>query len=136
MTNQTEANRALVAEAFDKWRKGTGGPFDLLHPDAEWTIVGSSPLSATYRSKQEFYDVVVKPFNARLATPAVPTVHGIHADGDWVSIRYDADAMAIDGVPYHNTYSWYLQVRDGQVVKGFAFFDTRFYDALWERIKI
>jgi ketosteroid isomerase-like protein len=54
----------------------------LLAPDAEWTIVGSSPLSRTYRNRQEFLDTVIHPFNARMATPLVPTVRGIYADGD------------------------------------------------------
>ena len=31
-------------------------PFELLAPDAEWTSVGTSPLSKTYRSKQELLD--------------------------------------------------------------------------------
>jgi ketosteroid isomerase-like protein len=138
MANQTteQSNKALVSAAFERWRNGTGSPFDLLHPDVEWTIVGSSPLSKTYYGKQQFFDLVVSPFNARLASPAVPTVHGIYADGDMVIIRYDAEALAIDGIPYLNTYTWYLQMKDKQAVKGIAFFDTRYYDALWTRITL
>jgi len=35
-------NKALVQASFERWKIGTGGPFELLAPDAEWTIVGSS----------------------------------------------------------------------------------------------
>jgi ketosteroid isomerase-like protein len=134
--NTEEArNKALVQAAFDSWRDGTGSAFDLLDPDAEWTIVGSSPLSRTYK-KAEFMKDVVAPFNARLASHAVPHIHGIYADGDTVVILYDATAIAIDGVPYSNRYAWFLQMKDGKVIKGTAFFDTRFYDALWDRVKI
>ena len=46
--------------------------FDLLTPDAKWTIVGNSPVSRTYTSKQEFLDVVITPFNARVSRSTDP----------------------------------------------------------------
>jgi ketosteroid isomerase-like protein len=130
----SDANKALVLASFDRWRNGTGGPFELLAPDAEWTIVGSSPLSRTYGSRQEFLDTVIHPFNARMATPLVPTVRGIYADGDMVVILFDAAATAKDGVPYRNTYTWYFQMKGESVVKAIAFFDTRDFDAFWDRV--
>ena len=42
-----DSNKALVQASFGRWKSGTGGPFELLAPDAEWTIVGSSPLAKT-----------------------------------------------------------------------------------------
>jgi uncharacterized protein len=129
-----DSNKALVQASFDRWKSGTGGPFDLLAPDAEWTIVGSSPLSKTYHSKKEFLDDVINPFKARMSTPLVPTVRGIYADGDTVIILFDAAATVRDGKPYHNTYTWYFQMRDAQIVKAIAFFDTRDFDELWNRV--
>jgi len=128
------SNKALVQASFDRWRSGTGGPFELLTPDAEWTIVGSSPLAKTYRSKKEFIDEVIGPFNARMSKPLVPTVRGIFADGDMVIILFDAEATVRDGKPYRNTYSWYLQMKDAKVVKAIAFFDNRDFDDFWNRV--
>jgi hypothetical protein len=68
---------------------------------------------------------MINPFNARMATPLVPTVRGIYADGDVVIILFDAEAMVRDGRPYHNTYTWFFQMRDTQVIKATAFFDNR-----------
>jgi len=130
-----ERNRALVQTSFNNWRNGTGSPFDLLAQNAEWTIVGSSPLSKTYGSKQEFLDEVIHPFNARMATRLVPTVRGIYADGDTVIALFDAAATAKDGVPYRNTYTWYFQMSGGNVVRALAFFDTRDFDEFWTRVK-
>ncbi len=127
---QERHNKALVQVSFDKWRAGTGGPFELLATDAAWTIVGSSPLSKTYHGRQEFLDEVIGPFNARLAEPLVPTVRGLYADGDTVVIFFDAAGTARDGRPYHNTYTWYFQMKGDQVVKVVAFFDTREFDDL------
>lgn len=123
-------NKAIIREAFERWRNGAGGPFDLLLPEAEWTIIGSSPLSKTYGTA-DFFEKVVIPFNALLKTPAVPTVLGIYAEGDTVIVRFDAEATAKDGVPYRNNYAWFLEMKDGRIIKGTAFFDTRTYDALW-----
>ena len=60
-----ESNKALVRESFERWAHGTGSPFELLLPDVEWTIVGSSPLSKTYHGVSSFMDEVIHPFNAR-----------------------------------------------------------------------
>ncbi|MGA7927733.1 MAG: hypothetical protein WCA20_17300 [Candidatus Sulfotelmatobacter sp.] len=129
-----DANKAIVQASFDRWRSGTGGPFKLLAPEAEWTIVGSSPLSKTYHSRQEFLDNVITPFNARMMKPLVPSVRGIFADADTVIILFDAAASAKDGQPYRNTYTWCFQMKDSKVIKPIAFFDTRDFDEFWTRV--
>ena len=133
--NVERDNKALVGASFDQWKNGTGGPFDLLDSSARWTIVGSSPLSKTYQSRQDFIDNVIAPFNARLAAPLVPSVRGIFADGDTVIILFDGAATAKDGRPYRNTYTWYFKMRNGKAVDVIAFFDTREFDDLWSRVK-
>lgn len=100
-----ETNKALVRASFERWAAGTGSPFELLAPNAEWTIVGSSPLSKTYGSRQQFLDQVIAPFNARMAQPLPPTVRGLFADGDMVIIFFDAEGAARDGQTYRNTTS-------------------------------
>src|ERR1035441_4392548 len=39
-----------------------------------------------------------------------------------------------DGQPYRNTYTWYFQMKDGEVIKAIAFFDTRDFDEFWTRV--
>ena len=51
------SNKQVIQAAFDAWRGGTGGVFDLLAAEAVWTIVGNSPVSRTFNSKQEFFEV-------------------------------------------------------------------------------
>jgi ketosteroid isomerase-like protein len=130
-----QTNKDLVRASFDRWAHGTGSPFELLSPDADWTIVGSSPLSKTYHGTQSFLDQVIHPFNARMKTPLVPSVRGIYADGDTVITLFDASAMATDGIPYKNTYTWYFTMADGKVTSATAFFDTREFDEFWHRVK-
>jgi len=130
----TKANKALVADSFARWAASTGSPFELLLPEADWTIVGSSPLSRRYPDRQTFLDAVIHPFNARLATPLVPEVRGIYADGDTVIILFDAHATARDHQPYRNSYTWYFRMQNSKVVSATAFFDTREFDAFWTRV--
>jgi ketosteroid isomerase-like protein len=131
---ETSENKALVQASFDRWSAGSGSPFELLLPEADWTIVGSSPLSKTYASRQAFLDEVIQPFNARMATPLVPTVRGIYADGDMVITFFDAAAIAKDNKPYSNTYTWYFRMKNGKVFSAVAFFDTREFDEFWNRV--
>lgn len=128
-------NKQIVRAGFDAWQNGTGGVFDLLAPDAKWTIVGNSPVSRTYVNRQEFMDVVINPFNARLSSRLVPTVRNIYADGDTVIALFDAEGTARDGKPYKNTYSWYMRMRGGTIVEVVAFFDTIEFTDFWTRIR-
>jgi ketosteroid isomerase-like protein len=108
--------------------------YDLLAPTAQWTIVGNPVMSKVYHSKQEFLDEVIRPFNARMSSPLVPAVRGLYADGDMVIALFDASGTARDGKPYTNTYSWYLRMRDGQIVEATAFFDSVEFNDFWTRI--
>jgi uncharacterized protein len=92
-------NKAAVQAAFDAWRDGTGGPFDLLAPNAIWIITGNSLAAKTYNSRDEFLDTVIKPFNARLTKRLVPTIRSLHSDGDTVIALFDGEATALDGKP-------------------------------------
>jgi uncharacterized protein len=128
-------NKKAIQAGFDAWRNGTGGVFDLLASDAKWTIVGNSPVSRTFTSRQEFLDVVITPFNARLSSRLVPTVRGVYTDGDMVIVLWDGEGTARDGKSYKNTYSWYMRMRDGKIVDATAFFDTVEFNDFWTRIK-
>lgn len=128
-------NKEIIREAFEKWRQGTGTVVELLAPDAQWTITGRAPVSRTYTSRREFLDTVMKPLGARFATPIVPTVRGLYADGDMVIALWDGEATARDGKPYRNTYSWYMQMRDGKIVNVVAFLDTIELTELWNRVQ-
>ena len=129
-----QANKDRIRRAFDEWAAGTGGPFALLADDATWTIVGNSPVSRTYRSRQEFLDVVIDPFNARMEVPLRPAVRALYADGDWVIALFDASATARDGKPYENTYTWYMRMAGDAIVEVIAFFDTVEFTDFWTRV--
>src|SRR5262245_38609609 len=110
-------NKDLVEDRFKAWRDGTGSPFELLANEVTWTTVGRSAASRTYGSKEEFLREVIRPLNARMNQGLKPAIRNLYADGDAVIVFFDAAAVASDGKPYTNTYAWFLEMRDGQVVK-------------------
>jgi ketosteroid isomerase-like protein len=127
-------NLELVEAAFANWKNGTGSVFDLLAPQAQWTIVGHSAISAVYRSKEEFMATAIAPLDARLSSPLVPSMRGLYADDDVIIAHFDAAATARDGRPYRNTYSWYLRLRHDRIVEATAFFDSVALNDLFERV--
>lgn len=133
--DQTESrNLATVQAGFDAWANGTGSPYDALAEDATWEIVGNSLVSRVYTGKEDFMANVIRPFNARMSTPLRPTIRDIYADGDTAIVFFDAEGTARDGVPYHNTYAWFLTLRDNRIVKASAFFDSIAFNDFWQRV--
>jgi uncharacterized protein len=128
-------NKQVVQRAFDAWAAGEGGVFDLLAPDAQWTIVGNSVAAGTYHGRAEFLASVIRPFNARLSTGLVPVVHALYADGDTVIAYFDASATVRDGSSYDNTYTWYLRMHEGAIVEAVAFFDSIEFNDFWARVE-
>lgn len=130
---RTHDNAALVRAAFDDWRAGTGNVFDLLADDAQWTVAGDSPVSGTYHGKRDFMDNAVAPITARLATPIVPEVQHVVAQGDAVVAIWRGTARARDGGTYANHYAWHMVFDDhGRIVRVVAFLDTWALQALME----
>ena len=64
----TEArNKLLVREAFRPWEEGNSAPFfELIADDVEWTVIGSTPMSGVFHSKQELIDKAFGPLLERL----------------------------------------------------------------------
>ncbi|MGN8343689.1 nuclear transport factor 2 family protein [Pseudomonas sp. SMV71] len=131
-TQDTNAQR--VHQAFSNWQQGTGTVFDLLAPDAVWTVAGSSPVSGVYRGKADLLDKAVRPITARLATPISPTVQSIVAQDDVVVVLWSGKATALDQQPYNNTYLWHMTFKDGQIRAVTALLDTYVLDDLMRRV--
>lgn len=127
-------NKATIEASFDDWRAGIGGPFDLLADDVAWTIVGRSLMSKDYRSREAFMSEVIRPFNARMRGGLKPAIRNIYAEGSTVIVFFDAAGIAIDGKPYENTYAWFLEMKEGRIVKAFAFFDSIEFNEYWIRV--
>ncbi|MDM1293953.1 nuclear transport factor 2 family protein [Sphingobacterium sp. N143] len=129
-------NKEIIAKAFQHWHNGIGNFFDLLTDDMKWEIAGSTPYSKTYTSKQEFLDQVIIPLNKKLKVKIKPTIRNIFADKDMVIVLWDGEAVALDGRPYRSSYSWYMHMKGGKIIKVVAFLDGIEFEDIMKRIKI
>lgn len=127
-------NKQLVQRTFDNWAQGHGTLYDLLADDARWTLTGSSALSKTYTSKQEFIDATVTPLFKRLAQPFVPKVRQLNADGDVVVVQFDGTSTANDGQPYCNAYCLVMTFKNGRITNTVAYLDLLAYTELLRRV--
>jgi uncharacterized protein len=87
---------------------------------------------------QSNIDEVLTPFGARFASgePFRPRIiRSILADGDAVIVLWDGRGAAHDGVPYENSYSWFMRLEDGLVVDGTAFYDSISFNELWKGVQ-
>ncbi|MBY5619806.1 nuclear transport factor 2 family protein [Rhizobium leguminosarum] len=134
LTETERRNKAAVEAGFEAWATGTGSPYELLADDARWTIEGYSLASKTYPSREAFLREVIRPFNARMKAPLKPAIRNVYVDGDTVIVFFDARGIARDGEPYANTYAWFLDMRDGRIVRASAFFDSVVFNAFWTRV--
>ncbi|NYZ61926.1 nuclear transport factor 2 family protein [Luteimonas deserti] len=123
-------NTATTRAAFDAWAAGQASVFDLLAEDVVWTVAGTSPVSGTYRSRADFMERAVAPISSRLATPIVPQVEAVIAQGDDVVVLWQGTATTRSGAPYANRYAWRMTFAEGAIVQVTAFLDTWALDAM------
>lgn len=127
---ETARNVEVVREAFTRWEGGEPVFGALLAEDVIWIIPGSGPAARTYRGKADFIEHASAPLLSRLATPLIPKVHAIWAEGDTVIVRFDGAATTTSGAPYRNQFVWIFGMEDGKVVRGEAFLDIAAYRAV------
>jgi len=90
-----EDNKRLVAEAFRPWEEGDSRPFfDLIADDVAWTVIGSTPASGKFASKQAVIDQAFGPLLERLDGPLKTSLVDIAGEGtrDKVFLRFTAPA--------------------------------------------
>jgi uncharacterized protein len=126
-------NRRLVEDAFAKWARGDAGTFmGLLADDVRWTVIGSTPVSRTYTSRQAFLEGAVQPLSSKLSGGIQPTVRDILADGEKIALQWDGRATGKNGTIYHQTYCWVMRFENGKVREGTAYLDTELINQLWK----
>ncbi len=119
----------LIADAFAAWQGGDAqAVFRLMADDLEWTIIGSTAISGSYKSKREFLDMVNASLMPHLAGPLQPTLHRIFADGDTVAAQFTSRAPTHGGADYEQAYCWVMDVKDGRISRGTAYLDTALID--------
>ncbi len=124
MTTADE-NKRLVREAFRPWEAGDSGPFfALIADDVVWTVIGTTPASGVFRSKQALIDEAFGPLLDRLDGPLKTRFIDVAADGDKVFLRHESTGIAKTGLRYEQVYCFAMVMRDGRITEITAYLDT------------
>jgi uncharacterized protein len=117
--------KKCLEHVFGETAKGNGQPFlDALAEDAQWTVIGSTGWSKTYRGKAAILRDLIGPLRRVLAPPRKS--HALHmiAEGNMVVVQGQGENLTRDGRRYDNTYCWVFAFRDGHVVGITEYADT------------
>ena len=119
------SNRALLEHVYSETAKGNGRPFlDALADDADWTIIGTTSWSKTYRGKAAIINELIAPLRRALAPPIRTHAHRMIAEGHIVVVEGRGENTTRDGKPYENTYCRVFEFRNGKVAAITEYADT------------
>lgn len=131
-TNDATDNGSLVRKAFSAWETGDSRPFfDLVADDVTWTVIGSTPVSGTHRTKKAFLAAAGKLFD-RIDGPIIAKIVDVITAGDQVVLRWEGTGKGRNGRPYLQTYCWVLRLAGGRVTEVVAYLDTAMVDAMFD----
>lgn len=120
-----DENKRLVREAFRPWEQGDSGPFfDLVADDVHWTVIGSTPASGVYQSKQALINTAFGPLLGRLNGPLMTRFVDLATDGDKVFLRFESSGVAKTGLRYEQVYCFAMVMREQRIVEIVAYLDT------------
>jgi ketosteroid isomerase-like protein len=121
----SDDNKRVVREAFRPWEEGDSGPFfDLIAEDVRWTVIGSTPVSGVYESKQALVEAAFGPLLERLAGTLSTRFVDLAAEGDKVFLRFESSGVAKTGLHYEQVYCFAMVMREQRVVEAVAYLDT------------
>ena len=128
----TQDNQTLVANAFAEWAH-TGDVrafFELVDDRVLWTVLGTCPVSGTYKGKTAFVESAAKPVFERLAAPLQPKLRRLIGEHDWVVLQWFGEAPTKDDSSYKNEFCWVMRIENSKIVECIAYFDTQAAAAL------
>ncbi len=127
----TDDNRSKIRAAFEEFVGGNPEPlYDLVADDVRWTVIGSTPISGTFKGKQTFLSEAAGKLIEKLAGPLVGRIIDVSADGDKVFVQWEGSATSVSGRPYEQTYCWVLTLDGGTVREVLAYLDTGLVSAI------
>jgi uncharacterized protein len=101
--------REVLEHAFRETAKGNGRPFvDMLADDVEWSIIGSTEWSETFRGKSSVIGEATR----------------FIAEGNLVAVEGRNLSVTRRGPAYPNRYCWIFEMRDGMAVRITEYCDT------------
>jgi ketosteroid isomerase-like protein len=118
-------NKKLMQDMFAELGKGNGDAFlGNMADDIEFTIIGSTKYSGTFKGKKDLVEKLLGPLNAQLEGGITITPENFIADGDTVAMQAKGKSTTKSGKSYDNTYCQVFTFKDGKVQRVTEYLDT------------
>lgn len=125
MSSALRSNKECLERVFSETAKGNGQPFlEALAEEAQWRLIGTTGWSQTFRGKTSILRDLIGPLRRVLAQPMKTHAHRFIAEGNFVCVEARGENTTRAGQPYHNTYCFVFEFRDGQIIALTEYADT------------
>jgi hypothetical protein len=118
-------NKQLIQSMFAELSRGNGaGYLDRLADDVQFTIMGTTKYSGTFRGKQDVVNRLLTPLMNELDGGLEIAPDAFIAEGDTVVMQARGRSKTKSGKPYDNSYCQVFRVADGKVKQITEYLDT------------
>jgi ketosteroid isomerase-like protein len=125
-----EENKQLIRNMYQELAKGNPDGFlAAMADDVEFTIIGTTKYSGTYRGKKEVIEKLLVPITEHLEPGSELTPHHMMAEGDYVAMQATGKARTKSGKRYDNVYCQILRIEGGKVKQIVDYLDTELVTA-------
>ena len=118
MNDLNASCRAAVEKFFVLFDADDLDPFkSILHPDIEWTMMGSSipGFGVAHKGADMIVDTVIAPARKQFAGRPVSTLKNMIVAAPWVVAEVEGSGVFRDGRPYENSYCIVFEIKCGLV---------------------
>ncbi|ODN41738.1 nuclear transport factor 2 family protein [Piscirickettsia litoralis] len=89
-----------------------------------WEVKGSSQLSKTYTSKQDYYKQALYRLQKHLQPKAsIKLIHS-YSCGNTLIVELEGNMTTLSGQQYNNQYCWVIKTQDNLITSITAYLDT------------
>jgi uncharacterized protein len=126
--------REVLEHAFRETAEGNGRPFvDMLADDVEWSIIGSTEWSQTFRGKTTVINELLRPLAEQFDGPNTVEATRFIAEGNLIAIEGRNLSVTKRGQAYPNRYCWIVEMRGEKAVRITEYCDTALVDRVLVR---
>ncbi len=98
--------------------------FEHVADNVCWKVMGTHPLAGMYHSKQDFLSHTFQRLNKILKEGVVLKVTNIITQGDIAAVELESSSIAVNGMPFNNTYCWVVRFENDIIVEVRAYVDS------------
>lgn len=114
-----------VQKLFNKLQNGKSNEFfKYVAPDVDWTIMGTHPLSGTYKSREDFIEKTFARLNKILNEGVVLKVNNILISKNTAVVEMESLSTAKNGMVFSNTYCWIVEFKEKIIIRVRAYVDS------------